>query len=63
MQNGFRVALSTVPRYRQKYCMKEIYQVLGLRSKTQFYRYRNGDTKLNPAEAKVIKEVIEKYKS
>lgn len=63
MQNGFRVALSAVPRYRQKECRKEIYHVLGLRSKTQFYRYWNGETKLNPAEVKVIKEVIEKYKS
>lgn len=63
MHNGFRLALSAVPKYRQRVCIKEICYVLGLKSTTQYYRYRNGDTKLNPAEEKCIKEIIEKYKS
>lgn len=62
MQNGFKTALATVPPYRIRECRNEIYQILGLKSKTQFYRYRNGATKLNPAEVAAIKGIIDKYK-
>lgn len=60
---GFKADLADVPSYRLKECKKEIYHVLGLKSTAQFYRKRNGQTPLNPAEAVVVKEVIEKYKN
>ena len=63
MRRGFKAELAAVPRYRQKECKKALFQVLGLKSLTQFYRKRNGETKLNPAEAAAVKEIIGRYKS
>ena len=63
MQRGFKGELAAVPRYRLKDCKRELFEVLGLKSVTQFYRKRNGETKLNPAEAAAVKDIIDKYKS
>ena len=61
MTKGFKTELAAVPSYRMKECKKELFQVLGLRSVAQFYRKRNGETKLNPAEISAVKNIISKY--
>lgn len=63
MTKGFKAELDAVPSFRQKDCKKELYYILGLKSRTQFYRKKFGITKLNPAEIKAVKEVISKYKN
>lgn len=63
MKRGFKAELASLPRYKQKDCRTELFRVLGLKSVAQFYRKRNGTTKLNPAEIAAVKDVIAKYRS
>lgn len=62
MQRGFKKELAAVSPVNIRACKKEIFHALGLKSVTQFYRKRNGETKLNPAEVAAVKEIIDKYK-
>ena len=62
IQRGFKRELATVSPVRMRACKNEIFYALGLKSVAQFYRKRNGKTKLNPAEAAAVKDIIEKYK-
>lgn len=63
MKRGFKEELAALPRYRQKDCKNELCHVLGLKSLAQFYRKRNGEVKLNPAEVAAVKGVIAKYRN
>ncbi len=63
MNRGFKKEMEAVPHLRIKACREEICQALGLKSSAQFYRKRNGQVRLNPAEKTAVKEIISKYKS